>query len=74
MGDHHAPTRSVYWRGTPHPSRGHPSFGPGFTVAQVADAYALEVWVTRFQNVADTTVWRLVREGTVIAVSEVGGF
>jgi hypothetical protein len=51
-----------------------PPFGPGFTAPQVADADALEVWVTSLADVADTTVWRLLRDGTVIALSEVGGF
>ena len=51
-----------------------PPFGPGFTAAQVADADTLEVWVTSFEDTADTTVWRLLREGPVIAMSEVGGF
>jgi hypothetical protein len=50
-----------------------PPFGPGFTVSQVADADTLEVWVTSLAYIADTTVWRLVRDGTVVAVSEVGG-
>ncbi len=51
-----------------------PPFGPGFTAAQVADADTLEVWVTSLADVADTTVWRLMRQGTVIALHEVGGF
>ncbi len=51
-----------------------PPFGPGFTAVQVADADTLEVWVTSFEDTADTTVWRLLREGAVIAMSEVGGF
>ena len=51
-----------------------PPFGPGFTAEEVADADALEVWVTSLEDVADTTVWRLVCDGTVIAMSEMGGF
>lgn len=55
-------------------ARTAPPFGPGFTADEVADADALEIWVTSLEDVADTTVWRLVRDGTVIAVSQVGGF
>ena len=51
-----------------------PPFGPGFTAAQVGQADTLEVWVTSLADVADTTVWRLMRQGTVIALHEVGGF
>lgn len=51
-----------------------PPFGPGFTATEVADADALEVWVTSFQDVADTTVWRLVRQGHPVAVAQVGGY
>lgn len=51
-----------------------PPFGPGFSSGQVTDAGALEVWATSLEDVADTTVWRLVRDRAAIAVSEVGGF
>ncbi len=37
------------------------------------DADTLE-GITSIQNVADTTVWRLMRGGTAIALHEVGGF
>lgn len=51
-----------------------PPFGPGFTAAQVAQVDTLEVWVTSIQDVADTTIWRLMRNGSVIVLHEVGGF
>ena len=51
-----------------------PPFGPCFSAKQVADADTLEVWVTSIQDVADTTIWRLMRKGTAIALHEVGGF
>ncbi len=51
-----------------------PPFGPGFTVTQLANVDALEVWVTSLTDVADTTVWRFMRDSTVAALSEVGGF
>ena len=49
-------------------------FGPGFTAGQVAEADALEVWVTSLEDIADTTVFRLMRRGAAIAVRQIGGF
>ena len=49
-------------------------FGPGFTAEEVVQADTLEVWVTSLADVADTTIWRLMRKGTAIALHEVGGF
>ena len=40
----------------------------------MAEADALEVWVTTLEAVADTTVWRVLRQGTAIALHEVGEF
>lgn len=51
-----------------------PPFGPGFEDAQIADANTLEVWVTRLEDVADTTVWRLLKSGSIVAIAQVGGF
>ena len=34
----------------------------------------LEVWVTGLADAADTTAWRLVREGTIIAIGEARRF
>jgi hypothetical protein len=51
-----------------------PPFGPGFTVAEAAEADTLEVWVTSLADVADTTVWRLLRNGQPIAMVQVGGY
>lgn len=51
-----------------------PPFGPGFDPSQIAGADTLEVWVTSLEDVADTTVWRLLRASHVIAVAEVGSF
>ncbi len=50
-----------------------PPFGPGFTADQIADADTLEVWVTTLADIADTTVWRLLRAGQPVAMAEVGG-
>lgn len=36
-----------------------PSFGPGLTVAQVAPADTLEVWVTSVEVAVARTVWPL---------------
>ena len=51
-----------------------PPLGPGFTAQQAADADALEVWVTSLEDIADTTVFRLMRRDAAIAVSQIGGF
>lgn len=51
-----------------------PPFGPGFTAEEVAEADTLEVWVTNLEDVADTTVWRLLRAGLVVAQAQVGGY
>ena len=51
-----------------------PPFGPGFTAAQVADADALEVWVTSLEDVAEVTVWRLLCGGRPVAQAQVGGY
>lgn len=53
--------------------RPDPPFGPGFTADQIADADTLEVWVTTLADIADTTVWRLLRAGQPVAMAEVGG-
>lgn len=51
-----------------------PPFGPGFTAEEVADADTLEVWLTSLEDVADTTVWRLLRDGSLVAQAQVGEF
>ena len=51
-----------------------PPLGPGFTAQQAADADALEVWVSSLEDIADTTVFRLMRRDAAIAVSQIGGF
>jgi hypothetical protein len=50
-----------------------PPFGPGFdaTVAGLADT--LEVWVTSLRDLADVTVWKLLRDSQVVAMAQVGG-
>ncbi len=47
--------------------------GPGFTAQDVAGTDTLEVWVTSLEDVGDTTVWRLLRSGYVVAQAQVGG-
>ena len=51
-----------------------PPFGPSFTAEDMADADTLEVWVTSLEDVADVTVWRLMRAGQAVAQAQVGGY
>jgi hypothetical protein len=51
-----------------------PPFGPGFTAQQVAEADALKLWITSLEDIADTTVFRLMRGDAAVAVSQIGGF
>ena len=51
-----------------------PLFGPGFTAEEVAEADTLEVRVTSLADVADTTVWRLLCVGHLMAQAQVGGY
>ena len=50
-----------------------PPFGPGFdaTAAGLADTW--EVWGTSQRDVADVTVWKLLRDGQVVAMAQLGG-
>lgn len=51
-----------------------PPFGPGFTADEMATADTLQVWVTSLADVADTTVWRLLRAGQLVAQAQVDGY
>lgn len=45
-----------------------PPRGPGFSASRVAHADTLEIWVTGPVEASDTTVWRLIHEGAVVAI------
>lgn len=74
--DHcHARTRSGHRRSPDQPQAAATApLGPGFTVTRMAAADTLEVWVTSLEEVADTTVLRLLRAGHVMAQAQVDGF
>lgn len=50
-----------------------PPFGPGFDATAVGLADTLEVWVTSLRDLADVTVWKLLRDSQVVAMAQVGG-
>lgn len=50
-----------------------PPFGPGFDPAVIGLADTLEVWTMSFGDMADVTVWKLLRDGQPVALAQLGG-
>jgi hypothetical protein len=68
--------RQAYCRETELVTRAvaQPPFGPGFRADALADADALELWVSESTDLEDLVEWRLCRGSLVLAVVRLPGY